>query len=201
MKTVGMPTLFACILAALLAGGAAGFFVAVKSTQAGKALIETLVAEERAAETSRVNELNRERYRLQYPGNWKIDTSDKDHDPDHLFSIDSPGSAFAMFVLGKGETVPEETLQMQIAEFQKVMSNPVIQEVGQYGSYPGKGAVLKGRIMGIRTTIKVFSLCQDQTTVMITQQFADEDEPKVRAGFALIEKSFSLKPGTTAPGD
>lgn len=109
-----------------------------------------------------------------------------------MFSIDSPGNAFAMFNIGSIEINPEENLQIYIQKFEKLMSDPVIVRFERYGRFSGKGVILKGKIMGIRTTTKLFTFNQKDVTVMITQQCPDEDLKDVQAGLNLIENSFSL---------
>jgi hypothetical protein len=52
--------------------------------------------------------------------------------------------------------------------------------------------ILKGKIMGIRMTTKLFAFSQNDLTVMITQQCPDEDLKHVQNGLTLIENSFSL---------
>ena len=117
---------------------------------------------------------------------------DEDYDPDAMFSIDSPGSALVMFIIGAGETKPEDTLQSQIRPFEKLISRPAISRFEKYGRYTGNGAILKGRVMGIKTTVRLFCFHQNGLTVMITEQCPDEDLKPVQAGLRLIEGSFSL---------
>lgn len=180
------------VIVSLIVGGIAGFFLGVTSTKAGKAFIKGIFEEEKAAEVSHPKQLIRERFKVQYPSNWSIDVNDEDYDPDHLFSIDSPGNAFVMFVIGSVEVEPEEYLQKQIRQFEKVMSTPTIVRFERFGSFTGKGATLRGKIMGISTTTRLFSFHQNDLTIMITQQCPDEDLKQTQAGLSLIENSFSL---------
>ncbi len=153
--------------------------------------LEGICKDEQKAKNTQ--ELVRDKFRLSYPANWKIDTADKDYDPDLMFSIDAPGSAFVMFIIGKGAIVtPEKALQAQISSFEKAVDKPVIAKFEKYGQFSGKGAEIKGRIMGLKTTVRLFSFQQNGMTVMITQQCPDEDLKSAQAGFDLIENSLSL---------
>ena len=192
MTRTHVVSLVIAVIVSLVVGGIAGFFLGVASTTAGKAFLADVFEDEQKADVSRPKTLVRERFRLQYPSNWKIDVDDKDYDPDGMFSIDSPGSACVMFVIDAGKSEPEHNLQILMRPFEKLMGSPVIGKSEQYGHFTGEGATLKGKIMGIRMSVTLFSLHQDGLTVMITQQCPDEDLKRVQAGLSLIESSFSL---------
>ena len=184
------------VVVSLTVGVVAGFFLGVASTKAGRAFLDDLFEEEQKADISRPTTLIRDRFQLQYPTNWRIDVDDEDYDPDQMFSIDSPGSAFVMFVIGTVETEPEDNLQMQIRQFKKLMSSPAIDRFERYGRLTGKGATLKGKVMGIRTTTRLFAFSQDELTVMITQQCPDDDLNRAQDGLTLIESSFMFRTNT-----
>jgi hypothetical protein len=193
MSKIAPSILVVAVIVSLAVGGIAGFFLGIVSTKAGKAFIRDMVEDERNAEVSQPAKLVRDRFELQYPSNWEIDTEDEDHDPDHMFSIDSPGSAFVMIVIGDVASDPEDNLQTHLRQFEKLMSNSATSRFDRYGGLTGKGATLKGRIMGIRTTVRLFACQQDDLTILITQQCPDEDFKQTQGGFSLIEKSFVLK--------
>ena len=106
MKRITPGVLVAAVILSLVIGGIAGFVLGIASTRAGKAFIRGMVEAEKNAEVTHPQKLVREKFELEYPSNWKIDAEDKDYDPDHMFSIDSPGNAFVMFVIGSGDTDP-----------------------------------------------------------------------------------------------
>jgi hypothetical protein len=194
MKRVPVGILIAAIAMSLLAGGIAGFFLGVASTNAGAAFLTDLVEQEQQAETGRPKKMVRERFELRYPRNWKIDVDDEDYDPDTMFSIDSPGAAYVMFVLGDMETNPEDSLQEYIHSFSKLMDKPAVQPFETYGQIHGKGAILQGKLMGIKVIVKVFACYSQGVTANIVQQYPAEDLKYVENGLSLIEKSFILKP-------
>jgi hypothetical protein len=100
-----------------------------------------------------------------------------------------------MFVLGDMESDPGTMLAMQREQHAKLMGDPAVEPFSTYAGLTGKGAVLKGRILGIRTTVRIFACHRDGTTAIITEHCPDVDLKHVRAGFALVEKSFTLKAG------
>ncbi len=195
MKRVPIGLLVAAIAISLLAGGIAGFFFGVASTKAGANFLKHLVERERQAETGNPQKLAREEFELLYPANWKINVDDKDYDPDRMFTIDSPGSAFVMFVLGKMETNPDDSLQAQIDSFSRLMGTPQVQRFESYGKLHGKGATLRGKLMGIKVTVKAFACSSQGMTAVVVQQYPDEDLRYVQGGLLLIEESFTLQPG------
>ena len=185
-----------CLVAVvcLFLGGVLGFVAGVGSTQAGKEAFAAMVAQEQWADVATPQTLTRQAFQLQYPGNWTIDTKDDSYDPDHYFTIESPGAAIVLFFLDL-KTDPAEALQDQIDAFQDLLGTPTITRFQQYGSYTGDGAVMKGTIYGIRTTVTIVALDQNGKTILIVQQCPDEDLKYVQEGQALIENSFSLTPG------
>ena len=56
----------------------------------------------------------RQGFSFEYPAAWTVDDQDKDHDPDHMFSIDASEGAMAMFVIADGELNLGMTLQAQV---------------------------------------------------------------------------------------
>ncbi len=193
MNKPSQNVLVIAVIISLVIGGALGFVAGVASTKVGKAFFKNLFQDEMKADLTHPQQLVRDGFELEYPSNWKIDTEDSDYDPDHMFSIESPGNAFVMFVIGAGETQPEEILQIQIRQFEKLMSNTSMERFERYGRLSGKGAVVKGKILGSSTTVKLFAFNDRGQTLMITEQCPDEDLIRVKDGFALIEKSFVMK--------
>ena len=183
------------VVVVLFVGVVVGFVLGVASTDAGKAFFADVLEDEQVAQVSRPNTIVREKFKLKYPSNWNINVEDKDYDPDGMFSIHSPGSAFVMFAFVAGETTPEDSLRAQIRPFEKKMVHPTVSQFEKYGRYSGKGAIMKGRIMGMRTTVKLFSFRQNDLEVMMTQYCLDEDMIRVQPGFRLIEGSFALTAG------
>jgi hypothetical protein len=181
------------VIASLLVGGVTGFFLGIGSTKIGKQFLEDMVEDEQQADVSNPSKVQREKFEIQYPSNWKVDTEDEDYDADTMFSIDSPGSTFVMFVIMPGLVDPDEMVQIQIEQFRKLVSTMSVTKLERYGSHTGKGAKLTGKTLGISTTTRVFSFKQDNMTIMITEQCPDDDRPLAQAGLKLIEKSFKLK--------
>ncbi len=195
MKRVPVGMLIAGMVISLLVGGIAGFFLGIGSTKVGARFLEDLVEEEQQAETGTPKKLGRARFELLYPANWKIDTDDEDYHPDQMFSIDSPGSAYVMFMLDDIETNPEDNLQHQINGFSRMLDTMDIQPFKTYGQVHGKGAILRGTVLGTKITVKTFACYSQGMTAIIVQQYPDEDVGYVKDGFRLIEESFILKPG------
>src|SRR5687768_1393831 len=102
----------------LVVGIGAGLLLAMVATQAGRSFLESMSSSERPADVKDRRAIEREAFRMAYPGNWKVDVEDEDYDPDHLFSIDSPGSCFAMFLVYDAEaTDPATMLNAQVDQY------------------------------------------------------------------------------------
>ncbi len=194
MKGIHVFILVVAVVISFAAGGAMGFLLGVASTDAGSQFLEDMVEQEQQAEVGSPKTLKRKRFKLLYPANWKIDVADEDYDPDSMFSIDSPGSSYVLFMLGNLEVDPDSAVKDQIDAFTRLMGTPSVERFESYGKLQGKGAVLKGRIMGVRTTVKVFCCYLNGVAVIIVQQYPDEDLKYVKDGLLLIENSFVLQP-------
>lgn len=194
MKTSRKLLIAGGLVLALGVGLVAGFIGGVLATQTGRAIFTSLLESERPAQVARPRVLAREQFQLQYPANWKLKREDKDFDPDHAFNIESPGSAFIMFHIGKAAIDPEATLRDQIAAFSKLMDRPASTRFTQWGGFTGQGVVLRGRVLGIATTIKPFVFNQDGVSVIVVQHYPDEDQQAVLPGLKLVERSFTVTP-------
>jgi hypothetical protein len=186
-------------LAGLVLGGGVGFFLGLNATQAGKKFIENMVSEETDADVGKPQKIDRAAFTVQYPANWKVATTAQNYDPDHMFKIESPGSTHAMFMLDQSSVEPEMAVEKQVAAFNKLMSRPATTRFTQFGSHTGHGAVVKGTILSIAQTIRVFAFSEHGMTGIIIFQYPDEDEPMVRPGMDLIERSFEIKSQETQP--
>src|SRR5688500_4870799 len=183
------------LIAGLLFGCLGGFFLGIWSTDAGKAAIEDFVSNEEAADTGRTRTISRAAFEVDYPGNWKIDTVDEDYDPDHLFSIDSPGSCFVQFLFFDTGTDPKDNVDAQVQTFvPKLIKSPKETTSSEWGSFRGDGIVLEGKILGINDgSIRVFSHSADDRSFTVVEMCFDEDIASVEPGFELVRKSFRLK--------
>lgn len=182
------------ILIGLVAGGTGGFFAGVASTKAGKALFEDLLTDEEPAAVTRPIAIARPGFKLQHPSNWKVDTKDEDYDPDHNFTIESPGSSMVIFYVFDVEIDPEEQIRAQIeAQTKKVVPGARQTPFTRWGRYEGKGVELRGRMLGIAPGVtRIFAHGDERGGFLAVEMTYDDDAAAVRPGFALIESSFAL---------
>lgn len=177
-------------------GCAGGLLIGVGSTGAGDDLIESLVSTERRADVKDKKSIVRPAFTLQHPGNWKVDTEDEDYDPNHMFSIDSPGNCFTMFIVFDTVTDPDDTVQSQIDTYvPKLMKNPTQTPFTKWGRYEGTGMKLEGRVLGVTPgSLRVFSHADEKADLsfVVVESCYDEDRKATEAGFALIEDTFQL---------
>src|SRR5262245_53949127 len=106
---------------------------------------ESLWESEQAADVRATKSIVRERFRLEYPGNWTIDVEDEDYDPDHLFSIDSPGSCHVSVIVYDAAIPAEQCVAAQVRSFvPKLVKDPVQTPFTRWGAYDGAGNRLAG---------------------------------------------------------
>jgi hypothetical protein len=158
--------------------------------------IESLVLTEQKADVRSPKPLVRERFRLAYPGNWAVDEDDEGYDPDHFFSIESPGSCHVTVVVFDAALDARDVLDGQVgALVPELVKQPTKTRFTRWGAYDGEGVTLAGRIVGVYPgSVRIFAHASEpqDLTISIVEFCFDEDLPLVRPGFELIERSFEL---------
>ncbi len=184
-----------------LGGGALGFGGGVASVKAARDFFGSLSRIEQRANVATRRSLNRPGFRFDYPGNWKLDSDDADYDPDHCFSIDSPGQSVIMFLIADSEADAKRRLETHVAaQLAKTMKDAKRTAFDHWGRYQGEGALLSGRYVGFtQGTIRIFVFAAGGRTYTIVQSTYDDDRANVEPGFRLIEQSFQVKDAPTAP--
>ncbi len=169
-----------------------GFALGILSVRKARDLVGSVFNAERGADVDHTTALDRPAFHLEYPGNWRIDTSDSDYDPDHLFMIDSPGHSFVLFTVAEGDLDPARALEAHVSNMTgKVMRDAARTPFAHWGAYDGVGALLAGKNLGITpATVRVFAFRTGNRTYTVTESTFDEDRPKVSPGFSLVERTF-----------
>jgi hypothetical protein len=180
----------------LLAGGALGFVAGLAASKQGQELLTEALRDEKKADVAKPQTLKRSAFELQIPGNWSVNTKSEDYDPDHFFSVESPGQSFVMFVVFDAATDPKENVENQVvAHTTKVLKNATRSDFTRWGRYEGCGALLKGKLLGLTPgQIRIFSHAGEDRSVVVVQQTYDEDLAHVEPGMKLIESSFQWAP-------
>ncbi|MGG9972191.1 hypothetical protein ACQ33O_10390 [Ferruginibacter sp. SUN002] len=140
--------------------------------------------------------LARPNYKMEYPDNWTIDSTDSDYDIDTYFSLNSPSNgAFASFMFINTKVDEQEHLDLHIKEQLKVtMKNGTVSYFEKWGDYIGHGATIRGKLLGIfKGDLKIFVHSNDTSSFLILSQLSDEDKLKDEEGLKLIESSFRTK--------
>ena len=192
-KTYSKGYLVLCCFLCLSGGLIAGFLGGVASTEKGLSFLEDMFIVERCADIKNKKSVNRPRFRLDYPGNWKLDTSDEDFDPDTYFSFDSPGNSYVRFIVSPGESDPKVNVDEQHQAFLEYMPTMTTKTLSGYGQYGGEGLAMSGRFFGLKTTVNAYSFQHEGLTFIVVEQYTDEDFKMVSPGFSLIEKSLRIK--------
>jgi hypothetical protein len=175
-------------------GVGVGFFAGVLSVEGARDLFLAMFRSEQQAKVDAPKRIERPSFSLEYPGNWAIDAKDPDYDPDHLFSIDTPGDGFVMFVIAEGELDAADALEQHVAnQLKATIKGAKRTAFDRYGSFQGHGALLQGKYLGLAPgSVRIFCFRQGDLTFQITELVSDEDRAKVEPGLRLVEKSLRL---------
>lgn len=145
----------------------------------------------------KMNLINREKFSLEYPASWTIDTQDEDYDPDAMFSIDSPDDgSLIMFFYIDAEIDPDMMLDEQEKAMTKAaMKRPSsVTTFNSWGNYSGKGRTLKGKLLGIfKGQINLFVCNENKATLVVLEQYYDKEAETLVPVFNKIASSFRFK--------
>lgn len=147
---------------------------------------------ERVADVTNPKRIERESFRVSYPGNWKIDTEDEDYDLDEAFAIESPGASSLLLFIFDFATDPVENVQDHAAGFEEMTAQGESTQFTKWGNLEGEGVHIKGTLMDLPAGIKIFSHSTETKSIVVIAQYFEEDLDKVAPGFELIGNSFEL---------
>lgn len=181
------------IVVAFVGGNVTGCFIGVGSTKFGQEFLERMMATEKPADVRQPRKLMRPGFVLRYPRNWKIDVEDEDHDPDHRFTIESPGACYTTLILYDVASDPEHNVKEQVEHFKKLVYDSEVTKFDKWGTFSGHGSDVKGRLLGLKGGVKAFSHSTDARSFVVINLYYDEDRKMVDPGFDLIERTFTLK--------
>lgn len=187
-------TVLGIALACFVAGGACGFVAGVMSVKVASDFFTGIFRSERAAKVSEPVVVRRPAFTFEHPGNWTVAVDDADYNPDHMFSVESPGQSFVLFVIADGEILPEESVaQQEHAQTTSVMKDATRTDLTTWGTHPGTGVLLAGHHLGITPgTIRIFAFREQGQTYTLIESTYDDDRADVQPGFDLIARTFQV---------
>ncbi len=190
-KTSVWPIAIACFVV----GCGCGFFAGVLSVKEARDFASGVFQDESAADVSSGVVVDRPAFVFTRPGNWSIDSKDKDYDPDHMFTVASPGQSFVMFFVADGDLSPETSVDLQVkAQTSKVMKDATQTPLTKWGGHAGTGMLLTGKQLGITPgTIRIFSFRENEKTYTVIESTYDQDRANVQPGFDLVARTFRVK--------
>ena len=185
----------------LLLGGVVGFGMGVLAVEKGRSFVVSLFQSEQKATVASPITVDRPAFRFQYAGNWKIDVGDKDYDPDHSFSLDSPGQSFVMIQVADGLLDPKHLVETHASlQTEKIVKQATRTPFTRWGAFTGEGVLLKGKQLGLLAgTVRIFSFQDREHTYTVVESTYDEDRANVGPGFELVERSFQVKEPHESP--
>jgi hypothetical protein len=131
-----------------------------------------------------------------YPGNWFIDTSDPNNDPNSYLMIEAMQDAIVILQVYESARTPEAELEATVDVYDEMIDNfKVIGEFGAWGLHSGVGREYRGTIDGAPYEFRALvHVANDGRYVEVLEFFATADETSVEPGFNLIRRTFQLKP-------
>ena len=147
----------------------------------------------RPADIQHPREMSSRYFSFKYPGNWKIDTTDPDYDPDTYFSIDAPAQGTVIVQFFVPQITPQAGADAIAEKMKKLLLNRTETPFETWGKQKGYGINLRGFLVVGIASIRVFGMGNAHATVVIIEMRYDEDERINRPGYDLIAESFKWK--------
>ena len=147
----------------------------------------------RPADLQQTHTLSNRYFSLKYPGNWKIDTSDPDYDPDSSFDINAPAQGTVIVQFFDPQTTTQEAADAIAEKMKKLVLKRTENPFDSWGKQKGYGIQLRGFLYAGISSIRIFGLGNSQATIVIIEMRYDEDERNNRRGYDLIAESFKWK--------
>ena len=178
----------------LFCGGVLGFCAGVQSVEMGKEFLEALMQEEEAADVDSPLAYDREGFRLEYPGNWKIDEDADEHDPDLNVTISSvAGTTTVTLMVDETPLDLTEHVEILVVEYEEILTRPERTSILRWGAHVGAGVQLKGRSVGMRSETLIFAFQHEGRTFTVIAQTWEDDLTEVQPGLDLIERTLEVR--------
>jgi hypothetical protein len=176
-------------------GGLLGFGAGVLSTQAARDFLRAALKDEQRADVSSRKSVSRPGFHFEMPGNWQIDTRSPDYDPDHQFSLETPGQSFLMFIIADAELDATAILEKHVdAQRARALKSAERSGFLGWGAHQGQGARLSGKYLGLTPgTVRIFVFVAAGRTYTVVESTYDEDVALVEPGFRLVERTFRVR--------
>jgi hypothetical protein len=183
----------------LLFGG--GFFSgcttccvgALLTTASGRHLIEAGFHQVPAA-VDHPKALERDGFELKYPANWIVDTTKDGYDDDHLFLLKSPGASSVLISICDCASDVDGRVRSQVSAFRTRANAHETGRFERWGAFQGQGVELTGKVALIARKFRVFGASDHDRSIVIVETRPPAEETRTKAGFALVESSFRIKP-------
>ena len=140
--------------------------------------------------------IEREAFRLDYPGNWSVDTTDPDYDPDANFTIEPMFADAVINFWFYVEPLPsrecvDATLDNMSASYE--LDSIVVTD--NWGAYSGAGYEGTARIEGTEFYLLMFCSTEQDTPFEVMILSEQEAHETIHPGFEHIEETFRLESG------
>lgn len=139
--------------------------------------------------------ISRAGYSLRYYADWLLDTADTDVDMDRSFTLNKNENTFVSFTFFK-QPIDESAYLAEQVKFHlsKTMKFGKVNTFDTYGQYKGKGARIRGKILGLLDgEIEIFVRSSNTSSFIVVSQIFESDKEDDMAGVRFIESSFLLK--------
>jgi len=137
--------------------------------------------------------LDRPGFSLQYPGNWWVDDTDDEYDPDSYFSIMPMQDAGVDINVLQEAIDPTEYTLSCVQSYREVFVGGEMESFTRWGSHRGYGLEYVGTFEGGSYRVRVFTTSTGARGLTVVEYAEMGVESEMAPGFALIRTTFRFK--------
>lgn len=142
----------------------------------------------------RPREIVTSEFTLSHPGNWYVDPTMEDYDPESYFSIEPPYTdCIVFFHLSLEFDSAEEALSLYRESLETMFSTSAWVAGGAWGPHPAQALHCTGRLEGSNYDLAIYAVTHGGHTLIVQEVCDVAASGKMEAGLDMIRLSFEWK--------
>jgi hypothetical protein len=135
-------------------------------------------------------EFRRGPFAFRCPAAWKVNDEGRQDKGFELVTLDLSEGAVVTLAAYDEEKDPAVLLPVLAKRFEEMMPTATKAPLSRWGRYEGAGVVLRGRVLFIRNTVRVFAFNAGGRAFAVFEQVPDGESEELAPGLKCLEGSF-----------
>ena len=170
------------------------FYLVLLGAFAAIAMFEVMGSFWEPPDVSNPEVINRPGFVVQYPGNWFVDDTDEDYDPDQYFRIASSWDDVVVdFIIADESQDCAQATSYYVEAYGERLAETGREEFDSWGQHAGVGIELVGDFEDSRYRVRVFSMTTRTRSMTVVEFISLDEADRVEPGLDLIRRTFRLR--------